>query len=221
MDKNNQLLKELLIRGISPAEAEQLAYFARKFSYLSTFERSESVKTHFLEKLTRRKEKVIWWPRMFVPAMAFVIVLLVLGAGTVVASQKSLPGEPLYPVKRLSEKVGVIVKPDFEQQIIVRRTEEVRDLVEKKEEPDLVRKTLEDFSQKRKKSDEVNGRFEQSLRNLEEAKEKSSEDERKQIENVLERLDDGHDENGEEVKGEKSQKKGNSEDRSGSNSGED
>ena len=39
MDKNNQLLKELLIRGISPAEAEQLAYFARKFSYLSTFER--------------------------------------------------------------------------------------------------------------------------------------------------------------------------------------
>jgi len=225
MMQNDDLVKELKIRGLPPAEAEELGQVATSFGELGRFARSEKVKEQFLVKLLgARKKQLFAWPRLFAPAVAFVLILLVLGAGSVVFAQKSLPGDFLYPVKRLSENVAVSLNPALEQEIVVRRSQEVKDLVEKKEDPQLVKNTLEDFSedsQKAKNKGQANGKLEESVKNLEEAKERSSEDERRQIEETLKKLEQKDDDQG-SIKGTKSKDekrdKGGSSGNSGNNS---
>lgn len=220
----NDLVKELKIRGLSQTEAEELDEVAKSIGQIGRFPRSEEVKNQFLVKLlgTRKKESLAW-PHLFAPAVAFGLILVVLASGSVVLAQKSLPGDILYPVKRLSENVAVSLNPDFEQEIVVRRSQEVKDLVEKKENPELVKNALDDFSedsQKAKNKGKTNGKLEEGVRNLQDAREKSSDDERKQIEETLKKLEE-HDEDEDNVKGTKSEQKKNGKNGSDSNSGKD
>src|SRR3989344_2334034 len=223
MMQNDDLVKELRIRGLPPAEAEELGQVATSFGELGRFARSEKVKEQFLVKLLgARKKQLFAWPRLFAPAVAFVLILLVLGAGSVVFAQKSLPGDVLYPVKRLSENVAISLNPALEQEIVVRRSQEVKDLVEKKEDPELVKNTLEDFSedsQKAKNKGHANGNLEEGVRNLEDARERSSEDERRQIDETLKKLEEQKDEDEGSVQGTKSEEKKNGKNSSNSNSG--
>ena len=223
--QNDDLVKELKIRGLPPAEAEELGHVATNFGELGRFARSEKVKEQFLVKLLgARKKQLFAWPRLFAPAVAFVWILLVLGAGSVVFAQKSLPGDVLYPVKRLSENVAISLNPALEQEIVVRRSQEVKDLVEKKEDPQLVKNTLEDFSedsQKAKNKGQANGKLEESVKNLEEAKERSSDDEKKQIEETLKKLEEQKDNNEGSVKGSKSEEKKRGRNGSSNNSAKD
>ena len=195
--QNDDLIKELKIRGLFQAEAEELGGIAKNIGQIGGISRSEKVKEQFLVKLLgNRKKKSFAWPRLFVPSVAFVLILIVLGASSVVFAQKSLPGDFLYPVKRLSENVAVSLKPELEQEIVVRRSEEVKDLVEKKEDPELVKNTLEDFSRDSKKAKSKghsNGKLEEGVKNLKEAKVKSSDDEKKEIEEALKKLEEGKD----------------------------
>src|SRR3972149_2917863 len=138
--QNDDLAKELKIRGLSQTEAEELCEVAKNIGQIGRITRSEGVKEQFLVKLlgTRKKESFVW-PRLFAPAVAFVLILLVLASGSVALAQKSLPGDVLYPIKRLSENIAVSLKPSLEQGIVVRRSQEVKDLVEQKEDPGLVK----------------------------------------------------------------------------------
>lgn len=223
MVQNDDLVKELKIRGLSQAEAEELNRLSRSLGQIGRFSRSEKVKDQFLTNLLGAKKKQLFvWPHLFAPAVAFVLILIFLGAGSVVFAQKSLPGDFLYPVKRLSENVAVSLKPELEQEIVVRRSQEVKDLVEKKEDPGLVKNTLDEFSEETKKAKSrgyANGNLEEGVKNLEEARERSSEGERRQIEEVLNRLEEqkGDDEGG--VKGTKSEEKKKGNGGSESNSG--
>src|SRR3989344_159508 len=115
MMQNDDLTKELKIRGLSQAQADELGEVAGNLRQIGRFSRSEEVKEQFLVSLfgTRKKELVVW-PRLFAPAFAFVLILVVLGTGSVVFAQKSLPGDFLYPVKRLSENVAVSLNPELE-----------------------------------------------------------------------------------------------------------
>lgn len=54
------------------------------------------------------------WSGRLVPAALGVILLLLAGSGTVAAAQGALPGEPLYPVKLLSEQVQLWVREQVE-----------------------------------------------------------------------------------------------------------
>src|SRR3990167_1907256 len=106
MMPNDDLVKELKIRGLSQTEAEELGEAAKSIGQIGRFTRSNEVKEQFLIKLLGTKEKQSFvWPRLFAPAIAFVLILAVLGTGSVVFAQKSLPGDVLYPVKRLSKTV--------------------------------------------------------------------------------------------------------------------
>lgn len=69
-----------------------------------------------------------YYPK-FAGAFLGILLLLVFGGGTVLASQYSLPNSPLYPIKILSEKVAVAVvpksvKPAVEDSITKRRVYE-------------------------------------------------------------------------------------------------
>jgi len=218
---NDDLVKELKIRGLSQTEAEELGEAAKSIGQIGRFTRSNEVKEQFLIKLLGTKEKQSFvWPRLFAPAIAFVLILAVLGTGSVVFAQKSLPGDVLYPVKRLSENVAVSLNPELEQEIVVRRSQEVKDLVEKKEDSELVKNTLDDFSEDSKEAKSkghANGNLEEGVRNLEDARERSSEDERRQIEETLKKLEEQKDEDEGSVQGTKSEEK--EKDNEGSNRG--
>src|SRR3972149_11824125 len=211
MMQNDDLEKELKIRGLSQTEAEELGQVAKSIGQIGRVARSEEVKEQFLVKLLgTKKQELFVWPRLFAPAVAFVLILVVLGAGSVAFAQKSLPGDVLYPVKRLSEIVAVSLNPALEQEIVVRRSQEVKDLVEKKEDSELVKNTLDDFSedsQKAKNKGHANGNLEEGVRNLEDARERSSEDERRQIEETLKKLEEQKDEDEGSVQGTKSEEK--------------
>src|SRR3989344_2268940 len=223
MMPNDDLVKELKIRGLSQTEAEELGEAAKSIGQIGRFTRSNEVKEQFLIKLLGTKEKQSFvWPRLFAPAIAFVLILAVLGTGSVVFAQKSLPGDVLYPLKRLSENVAVSLNPALEQEIVVRRSQEVKDLVEQKEDPELVKDTLDDFSkdsQKAKSEGNANGNIEEGVRNLEDARERSSDDERRQIEETLKKLEEQKDEDEGSVKGTKSEEKKNGVNGSSSSSG--
>src|SRR3990167_5433237 len=223
--QNDDLEKELKIRGLSQAETEELGQVAESITQIGRFSRSEKVKEQFLVKLLgARKRESFAWSRLFAPAVAFVLILAVLGTGSVVFAQKSLPGDVFYPLKRLSENVAVSLNPALEQKIVVRRSQEVKDLVEQKEDPELVKDTLDDFSedsQKAKSEGRANGNLEEGVRNLENARERSSDDERKQIDETLKKLEDKNDGNEGNIKGTNSGEGQNGNSSSNSNSGKD
>lgn len=93
--------------------------------------------------------------------LSLVLLILLSGVGVVQASQKSLPGEPLYPVKVLSEKV--ITKVTGNKTLEVEnRAKEIIDL-SKKEQEEKLKETVEKYREtilKTKKEIEERGKEE-------------------------------------------------------------
>ncbi len=90
-------------------------------------------------RLERRQSRAFWFSRSLSP-LRFVILLAVLLAaaslnGLVVASAQSLPGDALYPLKRVTERVTMQLAPapqmrhQAEMAYIQRRIEEVNQLI--------------------------------------------------------------------------------------------
>jgi len=106
---------------------------------------------------------------------------------------RCLPCNYLYKHRKYFP--GLMENPDYDIKQGI-DTNMVKDLVEKKEDPELVKNTLEDFSRDSKKAKSKghsNGKLEEGLKNLEEAKGKSSEGEKKEIEEALKKLEEGKD----------------------------
>jgi len=79
----------------------------------------------------------LWgWQRRWAIAFAAVLILIMVGAGTVTASTGSLPGDTLYPVKTATEKVQGFftfkseAKANFYMKLAQRRLDEIKLLVE-------------------------------------------------------------------------------------------
>lgn len=76
------------------------------------------------------------WPAHLAAVFGALVLILTSGTLTVAASQSSLPGEPLYPVKRASERMALAVaseeeKPKLEIEQAGRRLEEIAELTQK------------------------------------------------------------------------------------------
>lgn len=152
------------------------------------FERSYAFKKQKFEKLFDRQPKPFFpWPKFFVPAFAAILLLLTIGSSVVIASQKSLPGEPLYPVKRAAESVKAKIMPEFKQELVVRRGEEVKQIVEKKEDPQLLQDSLRQVREQAKEN-RNSSKVEESIKKLEEAKKGSSKTEEDEIEKTVEEI---------------------------------
>jgi hypothetical protein len=79
----------------------------------------------------------LWgWQRRWAVALAAVLILILIGAGTVTASTGSLPGDTLYPVKTATEKLQGFftfsseAKANFYMKLAQRRLDEIKLLVE-------------------------------------------------------------------------------------------
>lgn len=78
--------------------------------------------------------------RRWAAVLAVFLVVVLAGAGTAIAAQSSIPGEPLYPVKRVTERLGLLVVHDSPEKVHLRleftgrRAEEIEALYDRGKE---------------------------------------------------------------------------------------
>lgn len=184
-EKNlKQLINELLSENASQKEAEELALFSKNLSNLLGLERKQALKDKFLEKDKIAVEKGYFQKKY---AFAFLFsILLLLGFSSFVNAQKSLPGEPLYPLKIASENFVSAVHPSFKNEIVKRRSEEIRDLSGKNENSHL-NEAIKEYEKGLNSNKKINlDNIKESESNLEEAKHGSiSEQDRTDLERIL------------------------------------
>ncbi|MBU2632214.1 hypothetical protein KKG52_00705 [Patescibacteria group bacterium] len=184
--KNNNLenlIKELKIEGASEKETEGLLKVVGNLKEFNKIERSFESKRRFLDnpgKATKNSYIRRWF---LIPAISFALLLLV-GGYSVVAAQNSLPGDKLYSVKKATEKIISTVNPSFKEEIIIRRSQEVGQLVEKKESTELIKKSIYEYK-KAAEEDVKQETREESSRNIQEAIEKSKEEDREELKEII------------------------------------
>lgn len=109
-----------------PEQAEQLrpllltvkATLVTSVSITPRPEFRAAARHRFLDALaarhTRQRESFLTWPwiRTWGSVAAGIVVLLLIGRGTVAASESALPDQPLYPVKQATEAFQVALAPE-------------------------------------------------------------------------------------------------------------
>jgi len=190
-DFKNQLIQELRNEGADLDEQKDLLQIVSLIGKTSKISRSESFKRSFLDKLSKDKEKRIFFsPRAYIPVFLFILLLFVL-VTSVVSAQKSLPGQALYPIKILSEKIIKRFNPSFNSEILRRRSEEIKSLIEQKKDSGFLDKTLDNYNRELevKGNGVSNIKIEESKKNLEKAKEASEEKDKKKIEEAIKKTE--------------------------------
>lgn len=187
----NQLIDELKAAGAQDKEAEELSVLSQKLSEVSKLERSFAFKKKFLERdiIDNSSYRSFWSKWTVIPAVAFCLIFFV-GFATVVSAEKSFRGKPLYPIKRLSEGIISFINPSFKNEVLRRRSEEIKELSDKKDGADF-QKTVEDYEKELSENKRIAPeKFEESRKNLEEAKKKSLDENREDIERLIIQTED-------------------------------
>ncbi len=180
----DELINELIAAGADPSEAEELANFKDSLKK-PMLERNQSFKLRQVNQISSNLNKPSGFDwRRFIRPFGLALGGLSVAGASVFASQGSLPGESLYPIKRLSETVFEKIKPEFKDEIPVRRSEEVRSLIEKNKNDDAIKRSLEDY-QKQSSESENKNTIKQAVDNLRKAQEEASEKSKEAIERVL------------------------------------
>jgi hypothetical protein len=100
-----------------------------KYRFLSALESKKA-------KETGRRAPLWGWQRRWALVFAVIVVLLLVGSGTITAASSSLPGDTLYPIKTATEKVqgfftwGNEGKASFDIKLAQRRIGELESLSE-------------------------------------------------------------------------------------------
>ena len=189
----NKIIKELENEGASKDEATQLAYFSKNLSNGLNFERSGETKRKFLEKVVRitppAKRNYFFLHRQLLASILGIMMLL--GFATLVSAQDSIPGQPLYQVKRITENIVSSVNPSFNSEILKRRSVEIKALSKPTENSSLensqnVKNTIRDYEHVLNSDKAINkNAIEDSRTNLEEASQNSVDGDKQEIEDVL------------------------------------
>ncbi len=192
MNDIDKLIKELKDQDIPAKEAEELAFLSKNLSNLYSFERSIGFKTRFLEQDLIVKNKFFASRQMF--ATAFLSVILLLSFSSIVAAQKSFPGQPLYPVKIASENIASFINPSFKGEILERRSEEIKELSGKKD-GDSFQSLVNEYEKELSENKKINReKIEESRKNLEEARNNSLDEHKKDLERVIIKTEDRQEE---------------------------
>lgn len=189
----NTTIEELKAAGASKNEAEELAYFSKNLSNAINFERSSETKTKFLEKAgninsTSQRNFLFTYRPLFASVLG---AFLLLSFATVVSAQDSLPGQPLYPVKRITENVVSIINPSFNSEILKRRSREIKHLSNPANNVSgnnskNVQSAIKDYENELNNHKDIDkSAIEESKTNLEEARKNSIEENRQEIEDII------------------------------------
>jgi hypothetical protein len=129
------LRDELQTTGASGKEARELATLAGQFASLKD-------RRALLPDPTPNKSS---WFRL-APVLTTAFVFLFIGMAVVTTAQASIPGNVLYPVKQLSENTAAAIVPSYHATLMMRRADEVKQLVAKHASSKQVLATLADYS---------------------------------------------------------------------------
>jgi phosphoglycerate-specific signal transduction histidine kinase len=208
------LFEELKQEGSSEKEAEDLMLIAKNLENGANMaNRSLDFKYNFLKKIENKNTSQVFFGshKLFISALSIFIFVIFISITTAVNAQNSLPGEPLYGVKRLTENVFKTVDPSFKGEILKRRSTEVRLLSdEKKEKEDDLKEVIEDLESELE-SEEINeDDLLEAKENLETAERNATGSSRMHIEDAIKKTNEIHEEikndseekDSEDVKGE-------------------
>lgn len=177
------LIKDFKKEGALEKEAEDFAFLSKNLSNLYNFERSQDLKNKFLDQNIYFRNKYFVSKQMF--ATVILLLVLLLGFTSVVSAQNSLPGQPLYPVKIASENIISAINPSFKSEILKRRSEEIKELSDKKDGANF-HNTVNEYEKELNENKKINPqKIEESRKNLEEAQKNSLEENRKDLERML------------------------------------
>jgi hypothetical protein len=133
----NNLREELKLAGASDSEIKELLPLAANLKQLKNSKNSLSGST------SRRQYQSKW--KIFLPIGVTSITGLALGMILVILSQTVLPGSLLYPVQKLSDNVSMSVDPDYRGTVMMKRAQEVKQLIAEHANSNLVLATLADY----------------------------------------------------------------------------
>lgn len=192
--------------------------------YISIHPRDEFVKHGWWdirERIEVKPKPIFIFPPALARSLVFAALLLfILTGGSITlvqAAQGSLPGEPLYPVKRLSENVTLLVSKDTKSKV-KNRGQEIIGLSEKNEDSDRLEKVVQEYKNtvlETKQETEKSGKNEEEF-------EKILKEQEKQFEEAIKKGSSSRDQLEEAIDAARSGRNGGQdekEDRSGSNSG--
>jgi hypothetical protein len=132
----SKLYRELRLVGASKEEAMALESVASDLGQLKP--------AYGIEKHTDLVGGRRYLPRLM-PMGVMALLGIVIGIGVMAMSQASIPGSVLYPVKRTSEHAAVMVNPDYKENVMMRRAQEISALTAQQAPEKLVMDSLEDY----------------------------------------------------------------------------
>lgn len=180
-----RLIKELIESGAEVSEAKDLANFGSSLQG-TVFQRSLQFKSHQADiLLAKTPAKQKFDLRKLLAPIGLALASLSVVTASAFAAQSSIPGDPLYPIKRLSEKVFQTIDPQFKNEIPVRRSQELKDLIEKKQNESLIKKSIEDYKQTESVKSETDS-SKKAQENLRQAEEKATGDSKLEINKIIE-----------------------------------
>ena len=207
---------------------KELKKFQR--AYLGTQPSQEFLEKGWQDLLDKKRhleeiqaERNFFYFRPFVTAVLIVFILTGVVGGVVQASQSSLPGEVLYPVKRISEDVftavsgNTLIKVEGRANDIVELKKRGRDSKEIQKAVEEYKTAVTEVSRSGKDIEEFEKKLEDQEKEFESIRKGSQEEE---INEAIEISRSGRSEDGQnESDPDKAEEEKEDEDRSGSNSG--
>jgi len=181
----NHLKKELRSAGAPDSEVDGLLSVATSLKQLKSAEAS------FTHPKLPDKRASNW--RKLIPLGLTSLSGLALGMALVVLAQTVSPGSWLYPVQKLSDSVAMAVDPSYRGTVMMKRAQEVKQLIAGHANPDLVLATLADYQSEAAAYKSVPANYavyEYCKSNLKQAAAAAPEPERQAINNALTNLKD-------------------------------
>ena len=134
---HNNLATELRQAGASESEANELVALAISLKQLKN-PKDLAVKPASQDQRQFSR-------RTLIPVGIPLITGLVLGMVLVILSQTVLPGSVLYPIQKLSDNVAMSINSDYRGTVMMKRAQEVKQLVAQHASSNLVLATLADY----------------------------------------------------------------------------
>jgi hypothetical protein len=171
----SKLHEELKSAGASEQEINQLSEIADHLTALKDIHNSS---------LQPRRTT---WSRL-IPIGLTSLTGLAIGMALVIFSQTVLPGSLLYPVQKLSDNIAMSVNSSYRGTVMMKRAQEVKQLIVNHASSGLVLATLSDYQTEASVYKSVSANyaaFEYCKSNLQQASDAAPKTERQAINNVL------------------------------------
>lgn len=133
----NNLREELKLAGATNAETKELLPLATSLKRLK--DSKDSLSKGKLPRRHQNRWKILW--PIGIPS----IMSLALGMALVILSQTTLPGNLLYPVQKLSDNISMSVDPNYRGTVMMKRAQQVKQLIAEHASPNLVLAALADY----------------------------------------------------------------------------